>query len=140
MGVWFISVFKNLHQIHTNVLFHITMKIIQLGKKSLFMCMYKVLICIREGNNSVGKNWFLKNLSYMFSLDPYLSNTRFHAYSSGNKGHETSLYHLLLPVDLPWFMLLKILFPIYNFQTFIFLSGPFLFVICFLVCLFCCFL
>lgn len=85
-----------------------------------------------------GKMWFLKNLSYIFSLDPYLSNISFYAYSSGNKGYETSLYHLLLPVDLPWFMLLKILFPIYNFQTFIFLSVPFIFVICFLVCLFCC--
>ena len=88
-------------KIHTNVLSHITMKIIQLGKKSLFLCMYKVVIYIREGNNSVGgKMWFLKNLSYIFNLDPYLSNTKFHAYSSGNKGYETSLYYLILPVDL----------------------------------------
>lgn len=44
--------------------------------------MYKVFMCVRGGNDSVDKMWFLKNLSYIFKIDSYLSNTKLYAYSS----------------------------------------------------------
>ena len=104
------------------------MKIIQLGKKiPFYVYVQSTHLYQRKQQFCGGKMWFLKNLSYIFNLDPYLSNTKFHAYSSGNKGYETSLYYLILPVDLYWFMLLKILFPIYHLS------------LLFVVCLFACF-
>lgn len=101
MGVWYFSVFKNLHQNPYKCLVSHHNENNSTRKKIPFsVYVQSTHLYQRRQQFCGGKMWFLKNLSYIFNLDPYLSNTKFHAYSLGNKGYETSLYYLILPVDL----------------------------------------